>query len=273
MTTPVLSLPGEGDLPVVTAQDIIDAMPAELRIPELAAVRDAIAEALAESFKEYQDRSAYAAAQISVLRADGVYLQGVSQDRGTVTVQGELDSNLRRRMLTPQKAVTKNAILNEVNDYLDDYTDGEAQLFDSVLDRFFTQDGTTDVWLSFIGSNPSYLDRYYDDDIVINNGIAREQAEPGGAWVFGDGYGRYFVLRIPQLDGLEDQHAFILTGNGSFIHDGTNASGAEANGEVATFAFAERKTAEEIYRLTLATVERIKGHGIRWQLIVDSRLA
>lgn len=256
-----------GVLPVTSADDVKKVQPSEVRRATIAPVRDALNLAQAEMFKAYQTAASSAAKQTSLLTASEQYLDGLGPERSGVTRQpGESDENYLARILTTPEVVTKNAIVDAINADLAPYTVTECQVFESGLDRWFVTDGSL-PWHSFIGSNPTYSDRLYPED-----GGARLNSMPGGAWAFGDTVGRYFVARIPALTGLDDEHAFILTGGGTFFADGSDTSGSESSGDVAGFVWADRQTSIEVYRQIVGDVEKIKGQGMRWQLLVDPRL-
>ena len=53
-----------------------------------------------------------------------------------------------------------------------------------------------------IGARPHVRERLYPGGTAVN-GLARWQSAPGGAWVFADSLGRYFVLRVPDLSALD----------------------------------------------------------------------
>jgi hypothetical protein len=61
-------------------------------------------------------------------------------------------------------------------------------------------------------------------------------------------------------------------GRGLFLGDGSNTSGAEADGSVATFLFTGAQSALSTYQGMVNAVERIKGQSMRWQLLVDPNL-
>lgn len=259
------------DLPVATSADVLAVLPAFVRASDTAVVRDAIIAMLTAIFQEMQVRSEYAAWQSDILYASGIYLDGLGKDRGFTRIQGELDPQYRVRILQVPQLVTPTAILLAVNNIISPYTTYTSKYFESIVDRWFVTDGTL-PWHSFIGANPSYLDRLYEDDVTAN-GTYIPGREAAGAWAFSDTKGRYFVIRAPSLTGSDDQHAFILTGAGSFIADGSNTAGTEADGTVATFMFGDRETSLNIYSAIVSMVNRIKGASIRWMLYVDPTIA
>lgn len=267
-----MTISGNSDLPVNTSADVLAVFPAFIRKPDTALVRDAIVAMLTVIFQDMQSKSEYAAWQSDILYATGVYLTGLGNDRGFEKHAGETDEQFRARVLQIPQLVTPAAILAAVNSILSSYTSFHARYMEASVDRLFIADGTT-TWKSFIGASPSYYTRLYEGDSAANGGVFIPGRGINGAWVFSDTIGRYFVLRIPPLIGSDDQHSFILAGAGSFINDGTNVSGTEATGSVATFMFADRQSAIDIYTTIVNTVNRIKGSSIRWMLYVDARIS
>lgn len=267
--------PAGGDLPVKGEQDVRDALPAFVRdVPSAdAPVREALVGGATRMFLEWQSASAYAAAQADPTRATGVYLEGHAEDRGHHKRGVEDDEVLRARMLATPEVVTPEAILAVVNALLAPYTSVQAQYHESILDRWYVQDGTA-TWHSFIGAGPEYAARHYDE---------RPQSDPGGAWAFDDSQGRYFVLRVPELTSINGAHMFVFDGSvppdpalgnaeSAWIADGSNTGGTEANGHVATFVSTGLGTALDVYQGIVDAVNAIRGAGVRWMLIADPNL-
>lgn len=274
-----MTIIGGENLPVISPADVLRAFPKFVRDSDPAPIRDAIVAALTEIFIEFQQRAEYAAAQSDARTTTDIYLEGLGADKDLEKQPGETDAQFRARLFSVPDLVTPHAIIAAVLTLISPYTPAQPQIFEASLDRWFIDDTHH---YSFIGSSPQYLDRLFPDDIAIN-GAVRSNSAPGGAWVFSDMVGRYFVLRIPPLTGSDDQHAFIslvtadpilniLISNGSFINDGTNIANSELNGTDATFIFADRQLSQEIYSAIVSTVDRIKGHSIRWAAWVDTRL-
>jgi hypothetical protein len=290
-------IPAGGALPVSDSSDVLAVLPVFVRASDSAPVRDAIAAGLAAILKRHQELSAYAAAQSDLLRATGLYLDGACEEHGVFRQPGEEDEALRARALTTPDLVTPEAILATANAILAPWTTKQPQYLESGLDRLFISDGSAS-WHSFIGASPSYPDRCYPDDHLLNRGGVRPQSDPGAAWVFSDNIGRYFVLRVPvvafvdvslayagerlapsdpnfpQLGGAEPAAYPPLGvgdlppasgGRGLFIGDGSSA-------DVATFVFPPLLDPLSVYQAVAVAVDRIKGHSIRWMLVVDERL-
>jgi hypothetical protein len=297
-------VPSAGDLPVESSDEVLALLPAFVRATDSAPVRDGIAAGLAAILKRHQLLAAYSAAQSDLLRATGLYLEGLCDDLGVIRHDGEEQEALRGRALTTPDLVTPEAILAAANALLAPWTRGHAQYIESGLDRLFISDGTAD-WHSFVGASPSYPDRLYPDDAVRNGGDVRAQSDPGGAWIFSDNIGRFFVLRVPLVAAVDVPLAYAGSklaasdadvperggaepaaypplaagdlppasgGRGLFIADGSDASAAESDGSVATFLFAALSDPLSIYQAVATAVERIKGHSIRWALVSDPRL-
>ncbi len=269
LPVPYPTLPSGGDLPVASAADVLAAHAVEQRSSEAAPVRDAIAESETAMFLAYQAGSDHAAAQCDPTRATGIYLAGHASDRGIYKQEGEEDEELRARIFTVPDVVSPQAILAAANAAIAPYTDKTAKIFESVLDRLFLGDGTT-TWHNFLTDgtadiDPQYQDRRYE---------LRDGAGPGGSWVFGDTYGRYFVLRVPDLSGVTDALGFVYSGTqepddgfGLFLSDGSDPDGSSSG-----FLYEGSSDALSIYQAIVNAVNGIRGHGVRWMLIVDPKL-
>lgn len=276
LPAPLPIIPGAGDLPVKTAEDVREGYPAHVKqVPAAnAPVREAIVEGQRVMQLRYQERAGYAAVQSDPTRATGIYLAGHAEDRGFFKQQNEDDEALRARVFAVPDIVTPAAIVAVVNAILAPYSNVECQYLESALDRLFVQDGNGDTgWHSFIGAPPEYPDRYY---------ALRPNSSPGGAWVFSNEIGRMFVLRVPVLESLDESHAFAWDGTVNlaavgaprslWIHDGSDTGGSESNGSVATFITVGLATPLEVYQAIANTVTAIKGAGVRWMLVADPGL-
>ena len=222
------------------AADVVAAYPRQYRTDEHP-VLDAAAEALAAMHSMYQDASDNAAAQSDILRATGIYLDGLAEDRGVARASGESDDAYRARTIAWKSVVTPSAILGIVNTILASYGVGKvAQLFESILDRWFVEDGTTDWCCPICTSDtligPSYPNRLYPDDALLNDGQFRPQSDPGEALTFAYDEGRMFVLRVPADAGIVDE------------------------------------LPDEVFAAIINSVNRIVGQSIVWAMWVDPRL-
>lgn len=375
-----------GSLPAETLDDINSHLPAELKINDPAPVRDSLFSSLLACLQQYQLLSAYAAAQSNPVYATGEYLEGLAQDRTVLKAPGESDLSLSGRLFAPVACVTPQAIIGAANTILANAAASNisCEYLESALDRIFVFDGTQPATLhSFIGPvSPQYTDRFYKDDAALNGGSYVPGRAPGGAWCFGDEYGRMLVLRSPVLVHANSEHTFtfdswqavthmygsgpsitisgtpplntptaivlfcvgtgsetvatfqfsvddvvigVVTANtvpvslgstgysatfsvgtytalsdlykitlstpnpdpfqqsaggpfslakagGSFIADGTNTGGAEANGTDITFTYQNTATDLVLYQTICDTVNAIKGHSIRFEFLADPNL-
>ncbi len=269
---------GGGVLPVASEADVLAVFPVDVRRVASAPIRDGLVAALTEILQEYQRRSSQAAALSDILRTEGAQLEAICAEHGVIRQLGESDTALRARALGIPELVTPSAILAAVNAILAPWTDIEAKYFESELDAWFVSDGTTE-WDSFVydgtaGATPHYGDRLYADDATENEGDVIEGREVLGAWVFADTLGRYFVLRLPPLESVDDEGSYALdaSDDGMFVADGSDTSGAESDGSVASFIFTDQAFSDDLYAAIVSTVELLKGQGIRWQAIVDPLL-
>jgi hypothetical protein len=261
---PLLPLPsGEtsltgGDLPVSGPEDVLAEFARPHRTPESAPVRDAFVAAWDAGQCAYQNISARAAAQTDPMRATGEYQRSFAEERGIIPGANESEESVRARLFRAPEIVTPNAIRKTVNAIIADFADAECTVSELDLDGQFIHDGTA-TWDSFCGAEPNYPDRYYDE---------RPWLQPGGA-VPSSGDERNFLMRIPVLDTIEDYIPFVHDGDaewdGVFVHDGTAAWDGHA-------VFEDPKTAEDLYRFIIGTVNSIKGQGIPWTLVADPTL-
>jgi hypothetical protein len=245
--------------PVESESDVLATLPDDIREPTTAAVRDAFVSSATEMFREWQRRIASSVAQCSPERATGTYLEGLGQDHEVYKGVGEDEESYRARIFSVPKIVTPSAIIEAVNFILEDFTDRKAQLFESELDRWFCC-STSPV---FIGANPQYLDRLYEDDSADNGGYVRPQSAPGTAWVFSSDVGRYFVLRVPEL---------VVDANIPTVSSTDGTVFVSSNSDHTAYMFENVSTESELYDLIISQVERIIGQGVRWQLYVDPSL-
>lgn len=253
-------LPAGSDLPVVSPDDVHAVLPAFVRQSDSAPVRDALFAALTAILLRYQELAGAAAAQCDIARATGPYLDGLCEDRGLFRQPGEKDDALRARALTAPDLVTPAAVLAAANAILARHTPIQAQLAESILDRWYLHDGTAE-WHSFVGANPQYHARLYPEDAALHEGFVRKNSKVGGAWAFGDRVGRMFVLRVPVLAGLGAAHGFVPQ---AFAFEGGRRGG--------WFLFQDPSSALAVYQAIANSIERIKAHSIRWLLYADPRL-
>lgn len=398
-------LPGAGDLVVSGPADVLAVAPGFVQQAQgsPAPVRDALVAALDGLHEKYQEQAGYAAAQCDILRATDQYLVGLAEDRGYFPQPGEAQEAFRARVVGAPAQVTPAAIIAVINAILAPFTSIQCEYFESSLDRMFLTDGTAPFhafWLGLPGASPGdaspqYTDRLYRDDALPGgaNAVSVPNRDPGGAWVFGDDFGRYFVVRVPAIKdtatsliysglsqttitdalifsgqatlntighdfqpsdagkaitvvgagpaggnlvtsilafntstqvvlaanasttvgptnaifasfimqgpndtappelggaeaGAQENNGTVIAepvatggnlattagGRGFFVGDGSNTSGAEADGSVALFLFNGAQSAAATYQSMVNAVERIKGQSIRWMLVTDPNL-
>ena len=261
--------------------DVLAVLPAEYDTDDHP-VLDALAKGLLAMLREHGRRADYAAAQADVTRATDIYLDGLGNDRTSPRAAGEPDYEYRLRTCAWKEIATPTAIIATANAILAPHTTAQPQLFESILDRWYVHDGTDGdggpaAYTAFVGDGlsnvaPSYPDRLYRDDIAANEGFVRPQSSPGGAIVFEDGNGRMFVLRIPELNDTDSPRSFAFAdgatdSEGFFVSDGTGGPS-----EGLAFVSNNYRTADETYQAIANSVQQIKGHGVRFLLLVDRKL-
>ena len=268
---PVLPLPpgsaplSGGDVPVSQDQDILKEFPREMQKDD-APVRDNLISGQTSMFLKFQDRASYSADQSNPDRATGIYLEGLCEDRGTIKAEGESDDSLRARTFAVPGLVTPTAIIAAVAAITSQASPKQPQYLESIQDGWYITNGTGN-YSAYVGTGPEYPDRLYPYDANSNGGPFRPNSDPGGVWIFGDLIGRYFVIRIPNLAVADSLIPYVIdTDPSEFFVSGTNANNAEA------FVYANPDTSAELYSAVVSTVDRLKGHGVRFQIYVDPLL-
>lgn len=287
MTNPI-----RGAVPVVDDSDVSAFLPLFVRSSDSAIVRDALVAAIRVILTTYQDAAAYAALQSDVLTATGAYLDSKLEPI-TKRQDGEDDDAYRARGLSFQAVVTPEAIIAAVNALISPYT---ATWMEPALDGMFLHDETASVWDSFIGSDPIYLDRYYPDDVTANSGYLRPSIDPGAGYVFTDLPGRVFVIRIPDLAGLDTSIQLIYDGTKLAVTDpavpelggatppagNTPAGSLDSSlgglgiylfdtgaSDARQFLYSNTTDSLSTYETIVATVDRLKGSSFQWMLYVS----
>ncbi len=246
---PILPLPPETtlgtDVPVSSGIDVLFEFPSPQKNPETAPVRDAIAEAFAAGFIEYQNVAERAAAQSDPLKATGNYLRGFADEHQVIPENGESESSLRARLFASPIIVTPDAIAATVNAVIAPL---ECKISELDMDGWFIHaNGDGAVWDSFVGAEPNYPDRYYDDQPDLRV----------GGCVPSNNLPRSFHIRIPALQAQDEAYDYI--GDAYFIGDNLNI-------------YQEQATSVDKYNTIIARVEKIKGQGISWSMVIDPTL-
>lgn len=264
LTSP--TLPSGGDHPVRSEADVLAAYPERVSATDTAPVRDGIVAGQVALFQRYQESSDYAAAQSDPTRATGIYLEDFASEVGIHKQAGEDDEALRDRLFAPPVLVTPDAIKAAVDAVLARYTDKRCYLYETIADRVYVNDRADSAWKLYVGSrgqtmSPDYPDRRY---------ALRERSEPGGPMVFNRvARGRFFVVRIPNLDAFDDQIAYgyeraSVSRDRLFVFNrGSDSS---------TYVFNAGRSATAAYATIINSGEQLRGHGIRWRLLVDTKL-
>jgi hypothetical protein len=278
---PLLPLPAggarldSGDLLVVTEDDVALALPSFVRAGDDAPVRDGLVAALFAILSTFQGLAGDAAALSDVLRATGGYLDEIGREREIFRAAGELDPAYRARILTAPGLVTPEAVLAAANAILAPYTAIQARYCESLGDRLFLRRasvaGGPRAFLyrrASLPRSPDYPDRRYVSEAAQNGGVSAPGREPGAARLFRDRLGRMFLLRVPDLSSLggADAPAYAEPLDGGFF------VGAGAPTSVTTYVRTNAQAPLTLYAAICNVVNRIKGHSIRWVLLVDPNL-
>lgn len=249
---PLTTLPlSESELVVKTAADVLAEFSVPQKNPDVAVVRDAIAAAFAEGYKEYQIQTSRAALQSDPLFATGDYLKEYADEHEVVPAVGESEESLRTRIFASPSIVTPAAIEAAINEVIFPRTCFISELD---LDGWFIHSTAPCIWESYVGANPDYPDRCYD---LVPSG------QPGGA-VPTNNIPRSFMVRIPALSAQDEDFSFI--GDSFFV------SGDMTDPSTDRFIFSNQQTSKDLYDAVVARVESIKGQGITWSLVIDPSL-
>lgn len=250
---PLLPLPSEttlgAELPVSSVEDVLAEFAVPQKSPEVAPVRDAIAEAFADGFVEYQNAAERAAAQSDPIRATGHYLRAYAEEHEVVPSRGESEDSLRARLFVSPSIVTPDAIEAVINEVIAPL---ECKVSELDMDGWFIHDSGTSVWDSFVGAEPNYPDRYYSDQPSLRV----------GGCVPSNNLPRSFHVRIPALQAQDEAYDYI--GDTYFIGDIVGNGGVNI--------YQGQATSEDKYNTIIARVEKIKGQGISWSMVIDPTL-
>ncbi len=249
-----------GDIPVVDETDVLAEFPEPIKRAPTAPVRDAFAAAWAEGFKEYQRIASRAAGQSDPMQATGDYLRSFAEEHSVVPLSDESEASIRARLFAAPPIVTPNVIVDGVNAILAPFTTGTCHLSELELDGWFVHDDDASVWDSFIGTDPNYPDRYYDDLPSLQSGGATP------SW----GFPRSFVLRIPSVSTNDDAYAYMLTDDNDGLFAINPAS--DADGDNAFAVYEKPALAEDVYLDIVRFVTVTKGQGVTFAVIVDDSL-
>jgi hypothetical protein len=244
---------------------------------EVAPVRDAIIAGETAALLKYQRTSRYAAAQSDRLRATGEYLDEIGWENGINRQDGETgaagDTTYRARINAIPSVVDPNDIILAANAVLSPYTTISCRYAERSDGLFLTTGDAVWVCPTFVEvgtSNPHYPDRLYPDATPAGlTSVVNRRPPP--CMLNGDSYGRWFLLRAPDVGLVDSTVAGSYAGDttdpteGLFISSGTSANNS-------TFLFNFTSTVDQIYGALVSSVEAIRGHGIRWTLFVDPNL-
>lgn len=266
---PLLPLPpggtalSGGALPVRDADDVLAELPRPQRNASSAPVRDAICESFSRAYLAYQNAAAYVAAQADPLRATGVHLRAIADARKVPVLRTDDDETLRARIFATPNIVTPESIETAINAILAPRTTSVCRVSELNLDGWFVNNGTA-VWNSFVGADPEYPDRYYDE---------LPTTQPGGA-VPSSGVPRQFSIRIPFVGSSDNLFTYLSSNPSHCLYAGDNSdtAGSESSGAIGFFMYSDPKTSDDIYAAIVAVVNSLKGMGITWSMFVDDRL-
>lgn len=288
-------LPSEGgtlandQLPIVTDDDVMAILPAYIREADPAPVRDAIVAALRVMATTYQEAASFAAAQRDVVSATGDALDDLLPVR---RLEGEKDEDYRLRGLGLRAVVTPAAICAAVNELI---APDVCSYIEPALDQFFLQGAPpSTTWGCFFDVAPQYQDRLFPDDASDNGGVVKPNVNPGAAPLFSNPSDGMFVLYVPDLSQLNGTIVLVYGGVklnpsdsavpelGGAIHleqgNGESLGGTGlfpmstdggTNNTARSFIYAKTTSEDRRYDQIVDVVERLRGAGFQWMLLVQ----
>lgn len=268
-----------GDLPVQCLKDVADEWAKEIQSVPVAPIRDAIQCGQEAMLEEYQRRSRYAAAQSDPLRATDEYLDEILEEHSCPRQNGQDNDSARAILFANQPAVCPNQIISVANSIISPYSSVSCRYAEQ-SDGWFAGDDTC-VWSAHVFSaydsgdyyaTPNYPDRPSN----INR-------RPPGLMPNGSSYGRWFLLRVPDISAINNELASVFDGNQNEPKSGTESSasvgaffvgsGSTVTDDNTTFVFDfVSTTVDSIYNSIISAVNNAAGFGIRWNMVVDPYL-
>ena len=272
---------GGGTLPTDEAAPLLR-LPAHLR-GDVAPIRDAVLAAERAFWQEWERQAEYAAAQSSILRSEGIFLDEDGAERGFVRQGGESDATFRARILAGTDTVTPVAICAATDRILSAYTTKTSKYAERLDGVFPVPRGGSAAFRSYafarngVSRTPTYPDRLYADDAASNGGYQIARRAPQGAVPFQRaGLCRQFILRIPSLAFVDAAGSFVQRRAAvvpTALLDARTFPGARGvAGQARAYVRPRAASSLQIYQAIVNSVDRIKGAGIRWCLVVDPYL-
>jgi hypothetical protein len=264
---------------VQTESDVLAVYPSEYKQRNDAPVRDSVIAAQTEMFLREQESDQYAADQANVARATKRYLDGLGEDRTIARSGSEDDETYRARILGIPELVTPLAILDAADAVLAPYTAIKCQYLESIQDRAYLRavhvedstDGISGNGSTLLGASPYYVERLYPEDEAIN-GAARRQCSPGAAWLFADHVGRYFILRVPDISGIDEEHPALYAASAPEDAKGRLYLGNGGSFPSLDYLYNTDAEAISVYTALSSAVTAIVGHSVRWKMLSDGKL-
>jgi hypothetical protein len=268
-----------GDLPVSSSTDVANEWALEIQEVQTDPIRDAIQCGQTDMFLEYQRASSYAAAQSDPGRATDEYLDEILEEYGCPRQTGQGDEDARAVMFATPPVISPVAVLAVTNAILAPYT--------VVPCRYAER---SDGWFAGLGTSPwsSHIFATKDngDDNATPNYPDRPvnpQRRPPGAMPNADTYGRWFLLRAPDISSINSELAAIFNGSQNEPTSGVETtasvggfyvgSGTNVNDDNDTFIFNfTATTVDDVYNQLIGAVDNAIGFGIRWDLNVEPNL-
>lgn len=263
-----------GDLPVSSQADVAAVWDEQIQSIPTAPVRDVIQVGQTALMLAAQRATTYAAAQSDPLRATDEYLDEIGNERDINRQPGEAGLSYSARVNSTPPIVDPNDIIAAVNAILLPFTSISAR-YSERSDGYFVNDGTAS-WSSHVFDGTANQPPNYPDRRYVGTTAAGVQAipdrRPGGARVFDDLFGRYFEIRIPDLSPVDQSVAAAFDGTENYDVAGAFFVGDGTETVLMTYVWDNPTTEFAIYDQVINTVEGLRGHGIRWTLLVDPQL-
>lgn len=292
-----------GALPVSSTADVQGEWSEDMLAATSSPIRDAIIAGHLAMLQEWQRRSRYAAAQSDILRATDEYLAELLEERGVQKQPGETDYQyLTRALGGPGSLVSPAAVLVTALSFLTPYT-SILPVYEERSDAWFTFNETSGpAWCPTLqygdavtaATTPVYPDRLYLQTPGGSTANVIPQRMPQGARPNSDSYGRWFLLRVPEIGALSLDFETVVgidSNNLStavftaptdsyglfslYTSQGTSfGAGNPAINRAGGFAFLRQEslTSQQVYQAMIDDINSIIDMSVRWTLVVDPNL-
>ena len=265
-----------GVLPVSSIEDVQNEWADEIQDVDSAPIRDALEQGQFAMMLEYQRRARYAAAQSDAARATGEYEDEILEEFGCPRQSGQDDDDARSNLFAFKPSVSPEDIITVANAVLAPYT-AISCFYAEGSDGWFLGAGGA-VWSSHVFGHAAGEQNIYQTPRYPGRPVNLHRRPPG-AMPCPDSYGRWFLLRAPDISRINSEISTVFAARTpfEFLIDGAQGffvgSGATTTDKNASYLFSfAANTVDGIYNSLIAAVNNAIGFGIRWDLVADPQL-